>query len=210
MTLAPPDADDVPAPPAMSTPSESGEDPNTDDRCETDPKISSSQRMWRRAAKVPWSLIVSIALFVTSAAVAAALYFGQCQDDQLSSAAIAKTVTSAAAEGTVAVLTYGPENLDRDLAAGKSHLTGEFLTYYTKFTDEIVAPAAKDKSVNTTAEVKRAVLKELHARSAKVLIFLDQTTTSKDNPDPVQAASSVMVTMAKVADKWLISAFDPL
>lgn len=44
----------------------------------------------------------------------------------------------------------------------------------------------------------------------KVPIFLDQTTTSRDNPDPVETASSVMVGLTKVGPRRLISWFDPL
>jgi len=42
-----------------------------------------------------------------------------------------------------------------------------------------------------------------------VPIFLDQTT-SRDNPDPVETASSVMVGLTKVGPRWLIPSFDPL
>ncbi len=41
-------------------------------------------------------------------------------------------------------------------------------------------------------------------------MFVNQTTTSQDNPYPVQAASSVMVTLTKVNGAWLISAFEPM
>ena len=62
----------------------------------------------------------------------------------------------AAKTGTVALLSYSPESLDKDFAAAKSHLTGDFLSYYTQFTQQIVTPAAKQKSVKTAASVVRA------------------------------------------------------
>jgi Mce-associated membrane protein len=43
-----------------------------------------------------------------------------------------------------------------------------------------------------------------------VLLFLNQTTTSKENPDGSFTASSVKVSLTKVNDVWLISAFDPV
>ena len=110
----------------------------------------------------------------------------------------------------MSLLSYAPDSLDRDLAAAKSHLTGDFLTYYSKFTDQIVAPAAKQKTVKTTASVVRAAVSELHPDSAKVVVFLNQTTTSKDRPDPTHTASSVVVSLTKVNGTWLISAFDPV
>ena len=58
-------------------------------------------------------------------------------------------------DGTVALLSYSPESLDKDFATAKSKLTGGFLSYYTQFTEQIVTPAAKQKSVKT-AGVGRA------------------------------------------------------
>lgn len=163
-----------------------------------------------RRALSHWPLLIIGLLLVAAAAGTATLYFGEYRHDQQTNDAAAKSVISAATEGTVALLSYAPDKLESDLAGAKSHLTGDFLTYYGKFADQIVAPAAKQKAVNTQATVKRAVISELHPETARVLIFLDQTTTSKDQPEPVQTASSVMVSMTKSHGTWLISAFNPI
>ena len=157
-----------------------------------------------------WRLIVVGVLLVALAGLAAGLYFTQYRPDLQTDDAAAKTVTAAASQGTVALLSYAPESLDRDLAAAKSHLTGDFLTYYSKFTDQIVAPAAKQKAVRTTASVVQAAVSELHPDSAKVLVFLNQTTMSNERPEPSQTASSVVVSLTKSNGTWLISAFDPV
>lgn len=163
-----------------------------------------------RRAISQWPLIVVGLLLVGAAAGAAGLYFGQYRNDRNVNDAAVKSALGAASDGTVAILSYAPDNLQTNLAAAKSHLTGDFLTYYSKFADQIVAPAAKDKAVNTKAAVKRTAIAELHPDSARVLVFLDQTTTSKDAPEPVQTASSVMVSLTRVHGVWLISAFDPM
>ncbi|OBH80618.1 twin-arginine translocation pathway signal [Mycobacterium scrofulaceum] len=163
-----------------------------------------------RRALSHWPLLVIGLLLVAAATGSATLYFGQYRHDQQTNDATANSVISAATEGTVALLSYTPDKVESDLAGAKSHLTGDFLTYYSKFADKIVAPAAKQKAVNTQAAVKRAVISELHPDTARVLVFLDQTTTSKDQPEPVQTASSVMVSMTKSHGTWLISAFDPI
>ena len=101
-------------------------------------------------------------------------------------------------------------SLDKDFANAKSHLTGDFLSYYTQFTEQIVTPAAKQKSVKTSAAVVRAAVSEMHPDSAVVLVFINQTTTSKENPDGAFAASAVKVGLKKINDAWLISSFDPV
>ncbi|MGO9152556.1 twin-arginine translocation pathway signal [Mycobacterium sp.] len=149
-------------------------------------------------------------LLVTSACVAAGLYFTQYRPDRETDDAAAKAAAAAAAEGTVSLLSYGPDSLDRDLAAAKLHLTGDFLTYYSKFSDQIVAPAAEQKAVKTTASVVRTAVSQLRPDSAKVVVFLNQTTISTTKPEPTQTSSSVVVSLTKVNGTWLISAFDPV
>ncbi len=153
---------------------------------------------------------VLVVALVASAGVAAWLYFSQYRPDQQIDAAVSKTALDAATNGTVALLSYSPDSLDKDFASAKSHLTGDFLSYYTQFTEQIVTPAAQQKSVKTTASVVRAAVSELHPNSAVVLVFVNQTTTSKENPDGAFAVSSVKVSLNKVDGTWLISSFDPV
>ncbi|CAJ1581353.1 hypothetical protein [[Mycobacterium] wendilense] len=156
-------------------------------------------------------LVIALAvLLVASAALTAWLYFTKYRPAQLTGATAQSEVLDAAKTGTLAALTYSPEDLDGDLATAKSHMTGDFLSYYTTFTDDVVRKAVDEKKVATTAEVVRAAVSEMNPDTAKVLLFVNQTTTSADRPDPSMAASSVLVTMTKVDGNWLISAFDPV
>jgi Mce-associated membrane protein len=163
-----------------------------------------------RGARSRVGVILLAAALVLSAGVATWLFVFQYRPDQKVDPAAAKVAVEAASKGSVALLTYSPESLDKDFAAAKSHLTGDFLSYYTQFTEQIVTPAAKQKSVKTTASVVRAAVSELHPDSAVVLVFINQNTTSKENPDGAFAASAVKVGMKKIDGAWLISAFDPV
>lgn len=171
------------------------------------PTTRNRLRVLRSVKVVPVILIV---LLLISAGSAAWLYFGQYRPAQQTSPDVARAVVSAASDGTVALLSYSPESLDKDFAAAKSHLTGDFLSYYNQFTSDIVAPAAKQKSLKTTAHIMGAAVSELHPNSAVVLVFVDQSTTSKDKPDPSMAASNVLVSLTRVDNRWLITKFDPI
>lgn len=83
------------------------------------------------------------------------------------------------------------------------------MSYYNDLTQRIITPAAKQKSLKTTARVVAAALSELRPDSAVVLVYVDQTTTSSDRPDPTTSTSSALVRMARVNDNWLIVKFDP-
>lgn len=149
-------------------------------------------------------------LLLGSAVFAGASYYFWYRADQQINAASSDVVLKAATDGAVAMLSYAPETMDKDFANAKSHLTGEFLDYYTKFTQTVVTPAVKQKSVKTQATIARAAVSELHRDSAKVLAFINQVTVSKENPDGSFAASSVKITVQDINGKWLISAFDPV
>jgi Mce-associated membrane protein len=167
------------------------------------------QRHWAGALLAHWRALAICLALAASAATAAWLYFGQYRIDQLTASATTNVV-GAASEGSVALLSYAPDTVDADLAAAQSNLTGEFATYYGEFAKQIVAPATKQRDVRTTATVVRAAPAEVNLDNAKVLVFLNQVTVSRDSPDPVQAASSVMVGLVKVDGRWLISSFDPI
>jgi Mce-associated membrane protein len=55
-----------------------------------------------------------------------------------------------------------------------------------------------------------AAVSELHPNSAVVLVYVDQSTTSKDRPDPSESASSVLVSLTRVNGNWLITKFEPV
>lgn len=175
---------------------------------ETQPEPRDSVGRGARAQLIGAALL-AVAL-LASAGAAAWLYFKQYRPDQETNPAVAGVALDAAKNGTVALLSYAPETLDKDFAAAKSHLTGDFLSYYTQFTEQIVTPAAKQKSVKTAASVVQAAVSELHPDSAVVLVFVNQSTTSKENPDGAFAVSAVKVGLKKINGAWLISSFDPV
>jgi Mce-associated membrane protein len=154
--------------------------------------------------------VILVLALLAAGGLTAWLYFSQYRPDEATDAAASQSAIDAARDGTVAMLSYRPDTLEHDFAAAKSHLTGDFLNYYDTFTKQVVSPAARDKAVTTTAQVVGAAATELHPKSAVVLVFVNQVTTSKERPDPSAAASSVLVSLAKVQGTWLINKFDPV
>jgi Mce-associated membrane protein len=166
-------------------------------------------RRWTRRYLARWRWIVSVALVVATMGVAVGLFFLQYQPDRRIDDTATHRATQAASDGTVALLSYSYESLDRDFATAKSHLTGDFLAYYRKFSEQIAA-GAQQGQLTATAKVIRAAVSDLRPDSAVVLVFVDQTTASKQKPEPVKAASSILVTLTKVNGSWLVAKFDPV
>lgn len=163
-----------------------GEDPG--------PEPLERRRAWLHKL-TPGKVVVAVVGLLVAAALGllAALFVFSYRPDREVDAQAAGAAVSAASDGAIAILSYSPDTLDRDFSSARSHLTGEFLSYYDQFTQQIVAPAAKRKSVRTSAVVLRAAISELHPDSAVVLLFVNQTTQSADRPEPALTSSSVLV-----------------
>ena len=210
------DVRDVDSAAPEATPEPAGaDDPVTEEPLGDDAEDDSPAPTKRARRGLPPGLrrfvsVVLVLLLLISGGVATWLYFKQYRPDQQTDASVARTVVDAATDGTVALLSYSADSLDRDFANARSHLAGDFLSYYDQFTQQTVAPMAKQKSMKTTGKVTGAAVSELHPDSAVVLVFVDQVTTTKDSPQPSMAVSSVLVRMSRVNGNWLITKFTPV
>ena len=158
---------------------------------------------------VHWRSVLLTTSVIAAVGLAACLFVLQYRPDRQIDDAAARRAIQEASDGAVATLSYSSESIDRDFARARSHLTGEFLTYYDKFTKDVVMPTVKEKHLTQTATVIRAAVSELHTHSAVVLVFLNETTMSKDKREPLKTPSSVRITLTKVSGSWLISKLDP-
>jgi Mce-associated membrane protein len=186
------------------------DDQTATDREDSTPVEPGGIRRWIRAGRARWRMILIVGLTAVAVGLAAGVYYLQYQPDQQIDATVAATAKKAAEDGTIAVLSYSPQSLSDDIANAKSYLSGDFLEYYTHFTDQIFAAAAQQQQVTTTARVERAAVSELRPDSAVVLLFVDKESSSKDKPAPVIKPTTVRATMKKVNGSWLIAQFEPL
>jgi Mce-associated membrane protein len=170
---------------------------------ETSKPASALRRVnWRRA--IAYGALPAAALLLASAA--GVLKF---QEDSAGGADPVRESVRAATDGTVALLSYRPETVQKDLEAARGRLTGSFLDAYTKLTHDVVIPGAQQKQISAVATVPAAASTSATASHAVVLLFIDQTVTvGKDAP--TNTASIVRVTVDKVDNHWLISQFDPV
>jgi Mce-associated membrane protein len=114
-----------------------------------------------------------------------------------------------ATDSTIAMLSYKPDTVEKDLGAARDRLTGNFKDTYASLTNDVVIPAAKQKQITAVANVAAAASVSASENHAVVLVFVNQTTTIGNEP-PANTASSVRVTLDKIGGGWLISQFDPV
>jgi len=174
---------------------------------ESDPgdRSTSARRRTRLSSVIAFMVLPVLAMLLASAA--GYLKYYDASASEMRSAQ--QDSVKSASDGTVALLSYKPETVEKDLEAAKSRLTGQFLDAYTSLTHDVVIPGAKQKQISAEATVPAASLISATENRAIVLLFVNQTAVvGKDAP--ANTASSVRVTLDKVDSRWLISQFDPV
>src|SRR5271169_3769826 len=163
------------------------------------------------ARRVRWSrAIVYVVLPALALLLASAAGFLKWQDGSAREAGVARTESvRAATDSTIALLSYKPDSVEKDLDTARGRLTGSFLNAYTSLTHDVVIPGAKQKQISAIATVPAAASTSANENHAVVLLFVNQSVIIGQDA-PTSTASSVRVTLDKVGGRWLISQFDPV
>jgi Mce-associated membrane protein len=158
---------------------------------------------------VNWSRVLVYALLpalLMLLAVAAGLL--KWKDSSVRNTDLARSQSVVAArDSAVALLSFRFDTVDRDVAAARERLTGEFRDIYTQRTQEELIPNAKERHVSATAIVPGGASESATHNHAVVLLFVNQTIKIGDAA-PANATSSVRVTLDKIGERWLVSGFD--
>ncbi|WP_406815027.1 hypothetical protein [Mycobacterium sp. M23085] len=115
----------------------------------------------------------------------------------------------AARDDAVTLLSYHADTVDKDLAAARERLTGEFKDAYAELTRQVVVPGAKEKNISSTAKVTAAASVSATANHAVALVYVDQTVTIGAGA-PTDTQPVVRMTLDKTNGRWLVSRFDPV
>ena len=142
--------------------------------------------------KIRWTYLVAygvlpgvVVLLAAAAGFLKWLSWWQSQED------IARVNSArAAADGTVAMLSYHPDTVQNDLDAAKSRLTGSFRDSYTALVDDVVAPAAIQKLISSVATVPAAGAVSTTKTHSVVLVYVNQTVTVGNDRKSVRPSRS--------------------
>jgi Mce-associated membrane protein len=163
-----------------------------------------------QSSRISWTRLLVAGLPVLALILALGVgYLKWLDGTARESRAAAEASVRAASESTIAILSYKPETVDRDLKAAADRLSEPFRQQYTQLVNDVVAPGAKQQHITAVATVPAAASVLATGKHAVVLVFVDQTTTI-GNDAPTQSTSSVRVSLEKVDGRWLISQFDPV
>lgn len=146
---------------------------------------------------------------VAGATVSAVLLGMAAHHDDVVSRTSAAARAAAAAE-MPQILSYDYRSINSDLARASGYTTGEFRQQFSTLSSQIIAPAAIQQQTVTKATVPNSSVVSATADQVVVLLFVDQTTTSKAQRQPQPVASQVRVTMKQSGGRWLVAQFQAL
>jgi Mce-associated membrane protein len=176
-------------------------------------EVSLPRRIALRAGRVPpgWRVTTAavLALLVAGSGVAAYLLDTQTSD---------KTATQQERDAAVAaakteipqILSYNYKTLNADLARASADTTGQFSGQFGVLASQLIGPNATKQQTVTKAAVATAAAVDSSGDEVTVLVFLDQSTTSKAQPKAQVSSGQLRVTMQKVNGRWLVEQFQAL
>lgn len=118
------------------------------------------------------------------------------------------TVIKVASDGTVALLSYEPDTVRRQLTDARKLLTTPFLDEYTTLTKSVI-PGAEQRHISAATSVPAAAAVSFEKNHAVVLVFVNQTVRIGDQP-PTSTPTSARVTLERLGGQWLIARFEPV
>jgi Mce-associated membrane protein len=188
---------------------ESAKDQDLDD-LETE-RDSKDVEPAKNSRSINWLTIFGyVVLPALALTLAVAAGYLKWQNTSERSAGIARIESVAAAkDATIALLSYKPETVEKDLDAARDRLTGTFKDSYTQLTHDVVIPGAKQKHITAVATVPAVASVKATPNHAVVLLYVNQTT-SIGTDTPSDSVSTVRVALDNIDGRWLVSEFDPI
>lgn len=118
-------------------------------------------------------------------------------------------VLAVAEEAATRVYSYAWMSLAEDKVAARALLTGGMLGQYDRTMAGVATSSVRDQTV-VTAEVKGSALVTATSSYARVLVFVNQSTTRLDLDEPTLDLDRVLVTVVRARGEWRVSELDAL
>lgn len=209
--IVPSDTDSEPADEVVEDKAAEQSTENADEPTETAEEASESAEAEKPKRQIQWARVFAYGVLPALALLLAlaAGYLKWVDNSVRDSDRARDASVQAAKDSTIALLSYKPDTVEKQLTAARDLLTGDFRDSYTSLTNDVVIPGAKQKQISAVATVPAAASVSAAPDKAVVLVFVNQTVVVGRDA-PTDTASSVRVTLDKIGGRWLISKFDPV
>ena len=130
-------------------------------------------------------------------------------DASVASASVKDSVLGVADEAATRVYSYSWETVADDKAGARALLTGDMLRQYDRTMAGVATSSRRDRTV-VSADVVGTGLVTATSSYARVLVFVNQSTTGDDLEKPLLDLDRVLVTLVRTGGAWKVSELDAL
>lgn len=150
------------------------------------------------------TVLTAVAAVLTVAALAVVVVGQIWLHGQRAQDSRERAIRDAAETAVTAVLSYDYRSLDTNLASTRPLLTGDARKQYDDVSKPLLATAPGIHAI-TKAQVKTTTVLQSGKDSARVLLFVDQLSSSTSLKTPQVDQSRIVVTVSRSGGRWLVS-----
>jgi hypothetical protein len=126
---------------------------------------------------------------------------------QVTQSSFRNAAMSAASDAAKQILSYSYQTFDADRKKGRALVTGEAAKEYDKAMDDVAAKVASTK-ITLKATVLSVGTISVKEHEAKVLVFVDTSTTREGSKSQQLQQSRVVMTLTRKDGDWSVSKMD--
>lgn len=151
-------------------------------------------------------------LLVLIVALGATAWWLASSRGQAGSATERDQALSTAKSAAPVILSYNYRQLDKDIAAGRTRLTGRASTDYVQAMTRTIKPAAAKTHAVVQAQTDGAGVESVSAdgKQVTVLVFGEQKVTNTSLTQPRTDLFRLRLTLSLVGKRWLVTKLDPV
>lgn len=133
----------------------------------------------------------------------------ESSEASIASAEVKSAARDAAAKAATTAYSYSWDTLGDDREAARALMTREMQRRYDRTMAGVGTSSRRDRTV-ATAEVVDTALVTASTSYARVLVFVNQSTSGDDLDQPTLGLDRVLVTLRHVDGDWLVDELDAL
>jgi Mce-associated membrane protein len=151
-------------------------------------------------------MFAGLALLLATAILATSLVMWKAADDRRTLASNRAAAASAASTIIEKMLGYDYKSFDQHTSEVSALLTGHFRNEFVQAATHVVKPLAVQNQAVIQAKVSQvSVMSTPGQADVKILLFVDQRTTSAKLASPQIDQNRVILTMSQTDGRWLVS-----
>jgi len=162
----------------------------------------------RVGAVVPGWLLIGLALMTAAVLVFDAATWARSGGASGGSSATGPDALSAAPaqaeRAAEQILSYDYADLQHDTSAAAAYMTSAYAQTFTRTVDDLLADSATAQRGVVSARVMASGVVSVDGGKVDVLLFVDQTSTTKANKRPQTALNRVVLSMVDEDGRWLV------